>query len=57
MTHRYLPSAKNSDIGNRTGLLLTTLILLLAFALGANGLNRDIIWTDELYSVSNMGRF
>ncbi len=32
-------------------------VLLLAFALGANGLNADIIWDDELYSVSNMGAF
>ena len=37
--------------------MLMIVILLLAFGLGANGLNRDIIWTDELYSVSNMGGF
>ncbi len=34
-----------------------TLVLLLVFAFGANGLNTDPIWTDELFSVSNMGGF
>ena len=33
------------------------LVLLLAFALGANGLNRDLIWVDELHSVTVMGVF
>ena len=32
-------------------------ILLLAFGLSASGLNARPIWTDELYSVSNMGAF
>ena len=32
-------------------------ILLLAFALGANGLNADVIWVDELSSVTHMGAF
>ena len=34
-----------------------TLILLLASAVGANGLNADIIWGDELASVVHMGAF
>ena len=57
MTHRYLPSAKKGGISNRAGLAMMTVILLLAFALGANGLNADVIWLDELYSISNMGGF
>ncbi len=32
-------------------------VLLLAFAAGAVGLNADPIWTDELYSLSNIGAF
>lgn len=32
-------------------------VLLLAFALGANGLNADMIWVDELASVTFMGVF
>ena len=34
-----------------------TVILLLAFAQGAAGLNADAIWTDELYSLANIGAF
>ena len=49
-------TSKN-DISGRAGLMLMTLVLLLAFALGANGLNAYPIWTDELYAVSNMGGF
>ena len=49
--------AAQNSISSRTGLMLMTLVLLLAFALGANGLNADVIWIDELYSVSNMGVF
>ena len=37
--------------------MLMTLVLLLAFAFGANGLNTDPIWTDELFSVANIGGF
>ena len=36
---------------------MTTVILLLAFGLGANGLNADVLWLDEMYSVSDMGVF
>ena len=34
-----------------------TLILLLASAIGANGLNADVIWTDELVALAYMGAF
>ena len=37
--------------------MLMPLILLLAFALGANGLNADVVWLDEFASVSDMGAF
>ncbi len=57
MTDRHLPRSEKDGTSSGTGLALVTVVLLLAFALGANGLNRDIIWTDELYSVSNMGGF
>ena len=50
-------SSLNNTIGNRAGLMLMTLVLLLAFALGANSLNADVIWIDELHSVLNMGVF
>ena len=52
-------ASQNGSIvsANQNGLMLMTLVLLLAFALGANGLNADVIWVDELYSVSNMGIF
>ena len=33
------------------------LLLLLAFALGAAGLNFDIVWVDEMYGLGNMGAF
>ena len=45
------------DISGRAGLIWMTLALLLAFAFGAHGLNAHPIWTDELYSISNMGGF
>ena len=45
------------DISSRTGLMLMTVVLLLAFGLGAHGLNAYPIWTDELYAISNMGGF
>ena len=48
---------QNGIIGNRAGWMLMLPILLLAFVLGANGLNRDIIWIDELHSVTVMGVF
>ena len=53
---KELQGSKNG-ISNRAGLMLLTLVLLLAFALGANGLNADVIWADELSSVTHMGAF
>ena len=50
-------AAQNDSISNQTGLIWMTLVLLLAFALGANGLNADVIWIDELASVTFMGAF
>lgn len=38
-------------------ILAVTLALLLGFAAGAAGLNKDIVWWDELYSLGNMGAF
>lgn len=38
-------------------LLLMVAVLLVGFALGAARLNADILWLDELYSLSNMGVF
>lgn len=38
-------------------LLVVTLILLLAVAMGASALNADIIWADELSSLAHMGAF
>ena len=42
---------------SKIDLALMTAVLLMAFAFGANGLNTDPIWTDELYSITNMGGF
>ena len=42
-------------IGEMTNLVVMTMVVLIVFAFGANGLNTDPIWTDELYSISNMG--
>ena len=53
---KELQGSKNG-ISNRAGLMLMTVVLLLAFALGANGLNADVIWADELSSVTHMGVF
>ena len=38
-------------------LLLMVAVLLCGYALGAARLNADILWLDELYSLSNMGVF
>jgi len=34
-----------------------TLIILVGLAFGADGLNADIVWLDEVFSLSNMGAF
>ena len=57
MTYRHLPSPEKGNISSRAGLALMTVVLLLVFGLTAPGLNALPIWTDELYSVSNMGAF
>ncbi len=44
-------------IGRGSALACLTIVLLLAFAFGANGLNSEPIWADELYSLTNMGVF
>ena len=50
-------AADHRDIGRLPALGLMTGILLLAFALGARGLNLDPIWADELSSVTSFGVF
>ncbi len=49
------PKSENDQ--SKTDLAPMTAVLLLVFAFGANGLNTDPIWTDELYSITNMGGF
>ncbi len=50
--------AKQQDtVVNSNALIPMTVILLLAFALGAHGLNLDPIWADELSSVTSLGAF
>ena len=44
-------------VENNQYLLAMVLIILLAFALGAHGLNLDPIWADELSSVTHFGAF
>ena len=44
-------------VGNCKYLFAMVVILLLAFAIGAQGLNLDPIWADELYSLADMGVF
>ncbi len=55
------PHTEQSTIGwsiNRGGALAwMTVVMLMAFAFGANGLNSEAIWADELYSLTNMGVF
>ena len=38
-------------------LVLMVAVLLVGYALGVAHLNADILWLDELYSLSNMGVF
>ena len=44
-------------VNDKKHLFAMTLILLLASAIGAKGLNADVIWGDELASVVHMGAF
>lgn len=48
---------RRHPLGKGASLWLMTLALLCVFAFGANGLNTDAIWTDELYAITNMGGF
>ena len=49
-------SDRNGPAFSKTAALRwMTIVLLVVFAFGANGLNTDPIWTDELYAISNMG--
>ena len=50
-------SGKSLDRAGLRYLALMTAILLCAFSFGANGLETDIFWADEVYSVGNMGGF
>ena len=50
--------AKQQDtVVNSNALIPMTVILMLAFALGAHGLNLDPIWADELASITFFGAF
>jgi|GEM_PF-543907 len=48
---------KYIDIRYRTALIAMVIVLLMTFAFGANGLNTDVIWTDELTSLGHIGAF
>ena len=53
-----IPRPRNSGVNSSaTGIFLLVAILLLAFGAGVMGLNADILWADEIYSVSNIGAF
>ncbi len=45
------------NVGSRKYLSSMVVILLLAFALGAFGLNSDLVWIDELSSLQNFGAY
>ena len=57
MQFRSIFSDKHDTIGKDASSLLMVFVLLCVFAFGANGLNTDSIWTDELYAITNMGGF
>jgi len=46
-----------NDLSHKTGFLSMLFVLMMAFIYGANGLNSDVIWADELTSVGHMGAF
>lgn len=50
-------SGLNSNAPIASRLALLTAVLLLVFAFYANGLTTDAFWTDEMFSVGNMGGF
>lgn len=49
--------SKSSDLSHQSGVWVMLVIFLVLFLLGANGLNTDVIWADELTSVGHMGTF
>lgn len=65
--HREIPILSDvisTSEGSKAGqgksalnIFAVTVALLLGFAAGAAGLNKDIVWWDELYSLGNMGAF
>lgn len=57
MQYRSTFADKKATFGKSSSLSLIVLVLLCVFAFGANGLNTDSIWTDELYAITNMGGF
>ena len=50
-------NARNRDLSYLSLLALTVVILLFSFAVGARGLNADLVWNDELASLTNFGAF
>ncbi len=46
-----------NTISKGRSFFLMVFTLLCVFSFGANGLNTDSIWTDELYAITNMGGF
>ena len=41
----------------RTGHLLIIVVLLVSFAIGARGLNADLVWADELATLKSIGAY
>jgi len=48
---------KYADIHHRVAFIAMLVVLLMTFAFGANGLNTDVVWTDELTSLGHIGVF
>ena len=57
MAYQARRPSKMMHMGQQKALLAMLLILLLAFGLGTQGLNADVLWADELWSVTHMGAF
>ncbi|MDE2952071.1 MAG: glycosyltransferase family 39 protein [Chloroflexota bacterium] len=57
MQFRSIFADSHDTISKNASLLLMAFVLFCVFAFGANGLNTDSIWTDELYAITNMGGF
>ncbi len=50
-------TANTSRVLGRTGRLLIILVLLVSFAIGARGLNADLVWADELATLKSIGAY